>query len=502
LIVTSLLPLDDTLHAGDQWAAFGVVAALVILLLLLADRAKVFVGYDNRLSTSKTIALLWTPVVAYIVTVLAFIGSGMGFGVWKALVGSPNGVYLVLLGAPFAGAVGAKAIVSTRVADGSLQKPRADKPSLSDIFSDDNGYVDIVDSQYLLLNMIAIIIVLVQFVHRPGFGAPDIPWFLGALTGGSAGTYLANKAIQSNAPSLVGVSPQTARIGQVVQAAGANLNPAAGAGALPVITVGGNKVDSGTIKPSDTAVEFGVPPPPNGTAYPQNTPQQVVITTTGNLVVTSPQGITVVADAPMPNSTDPMRVRRGENIKITGFNLFSASDLAFDGKPLPAGDPKIVLNPTNPGQSPASCARPDPPSATDNDTQVTVTVPETTPPGAYIVSARGTSNPKVVLNVGPIVSHVEPPVVHPGESVTVTGQLLFPRNKIGADDNPTPEQDPGIQITLGAGTSNCPIVGDKPFSNDQVTVTVPSTTPAGSYIVSVNGAADPPEKPVVLQVMD
>jgi hypothetical protein len=409
-------------------------------------------------------------------------------------------VYLVLLGAPFAGAVGAKAIVSTRVADGSLQKPPAAAPTLSQLFSDDNGNVDIVDSQYLLLNMIAIIIVLVQFVHRPGFGAPDIPWFLGALMGVSAGTYLVNKTIQSNAPNLFGVSPQTARIGQLVQAAGANLNPAAAPGALQVITVGGNKVDNSTINPSDTVVEFGVPQPPNGTAYPQNTPQQVVITTTGNLVVTSPQGITVVADAPMPNSVDPTRVRPGDNIRITGFNLFSASDLNFDGQPAAAGDPKIVLHPTNPGQNPVSCARPAPPDATDNDTQVTVTVPETTPVGAYIVSARGTSNPTATLNVGPIVSSVEPSAVQPGAPVVVTGQLLFPKNKLDGVGRPAAGADPGIKITAGANSTECPIVAKTPTSNDQVTVTVPMDTAAGNYNITVDGAANPPERVVNLQV--
>jgi hypothetical protein len=501
--VQSLLPLDAGTHEKAQLIAAAVILGLLLLILLMIKGAKIFRGYDNRLSTSKTIALMWTPVVAYIVLVLGFIGTGGGYGLWKALIGSINGVYLVVLGAPFAGALGAKAIVSTRVGTGSLQKPPASTWSLGDLFQDDNGEVDVMDSQYLLLNAVAIIVVLVEFVHRPGFGAPDLPWFLGALTGTSAGAYLANKAVQTNnAPSINTIQPIQARIGQAVRAVGANLNPAAATSATTSVTVDGNSADPASISATATLIEFRVPAPPNG-AYPVGAAEQVVVTTAAKQVVVSPQDLTVVGDNPSVTGAQSQRVRPGDPLTVSGVNLFRAADLTFDGPPTNAAVVQINLQPAG-GGALIPCPRTDPPATNDNDSQVTVTVPAPTPPGRYTIFSGELANGNVTVNVGAIVESIQhgPPPIGAGDPFVVRGQFLFPTNQL-TGGKPNTDADPQVTLVPVAGGADIPCPRVQPpsqqDSNTQVRVQVPNGTADGDYTVTIPDA-DPTAPPVSLHV--
>jgi hypothetical protein len=393
--VASVLPLDHKTHAKQQWLALVVVAVLaaIVLIALYTSGNAVFSGHDNRLSTSKTIAIMWTPVVAYMVTTLAFIAVAEDdFGLWHVLVGSPVGVYLVLLGGPFAGLVGAKAIVSTRTSGGSLQKPAATGgPRFIDLVSDDNGNLDVVDTQYLFFNLMAIGVVLAQFIYRPGFGAPDIPWFLAGLTSASAATYLTNKAVVSNAPSVSSVSPRQVRVGQAVRASGANLAPVGAGEAKPTVTVGGFSADPQYVVPHDSYVEFRIPAPATGQNYPVNIEQQVVITTVGNLVAVADNGVTVFTDNPNPQRHDPS-VQLGAALSVSGTNMFSAIDETVDGMALPTASSPVTIKLA--GGTPIACPRTDPPTPTDSDTQVTVVVPATAAANpAYTISLRGTDAP-------------------------------------------------------------------------------------------------------------
>ena len=260
LQVTPLLPLSDSTYPGQQLLAAGLLTVAVIVVtsarvwisrrtpkyerlleeafgkprsqvtradidgvkkkasrtaaeeaFLSYERShgrNIFIGKDLRASTSKTIAILWTLILAYILLVLVFVAISDGqFGPAFDLISPTPYLYLVLIGGPFAAAVGAKIVVTSKIADNTLQKSQAENTGVGDLFTDDDANTDLVDTQYTLFNLVAVIIVLGQFVYRPGFGAPEIPGFLAALTGASAAAYLGSKATVSNKPSIERVLP-------------------------------------------------------------------------------------------------------------------------------------------------------------------------------------------------------------------------------------------------------------------------------------------------------
>jgi hypothetical protein len=84
-------------------------------------------------------------------------------------------------------------------------------PSPAQAVTDDTGKADLVDSQYLLFNVIALIYFLGAFFQDPQAGFPSIPTLLFALTSTSTAGYVANKAVASATPMLTSVSPQTVK---------------------------------------------------------------------------------------------------------------------------------------------------------------------------------------------------------------------------------------------------------------------------------------------------
>ena len=206
------------------------------------------VGTDNRLSTSKATAALWSVVVAYFILALGLIAA-TDRDKFADLFQSFSPLYLVFLGGPFAAAVLAKARVSSGVNNGELQKSTAPAPRLADVFSDDDGNTDLVDTQYIGFNFIVAIITTVFFVRAPGFGAPPVPGFLAGLTGASAATYVGNKAlITSNAPTLDRAMPSKARRGQLITLYGSNLQ-LPGDTAIPSVTIDTQQAEVGKAQP-------------------------------------------------------------------------------------------------------------------------------------------------------------------------------------------------------------------------------------------------------------
>src|SRR6185436_5044084 len=100
-------------------------------------RLSSLVGLDNRVSTSRTIALLWTIVIGYCLLALVLIATASHSSATPTPPGHiPDGfieaalkplapAYIVLLGAPFAAAAGASAIVGQRVKNNRLQKSKS-----------------------------------------------------------------------------------------------------------------------------------------------------------------------------------------------------------------------------------------------------------------------------------------------------------------------------------------------------------------------------------------
>ncbi len=246
-------------------ALIGILAALGMTGITQSHKLRrslralhVIVGQDNRVSTSKTMALTWTAVVAWMLVTEALRDLAANVSLGDLPVSSD---YLLLLGGPFAAAVAAKGIVVSRLTNGTLVKTAApdDAPlRLGDIVSADDGSVDLVDFQYSLFNLIALGIVIFTFVKHPGNGLPAVPSGLLAVTSAAALTYIGNKAVASSTPSITRFAPGVVRSGQAVTVSGTNLMSTASDAGQPVVTIGGMPAPILGL-PSPASVQVRVP---------------------------------------------------------------------------------------------------------------------------------------------------------------------------------------------------------------------------------------------------
>jgi hypothetical protein len=201
-------PGDGEKEVFAHLTALLVLAAFTTLSRIGGRGVGLVLGKDNRISTSKLQAMLWTYAIAGAMasTIAAnWVGDSAGFD--ALFEGEFDiGPYLVLLGGPFAAAVGARALIGMRIGKGDSIKPPG-SPSASQALTNDRGDADLIDSQYLLFNLIALMYFVGAFVTDPSEGLPEIPTVLYALTGASALGYVSSKAIPSGRPEIASISP-------------------------------------------------------------------------------------------------------------------------------------------------------------------------------------------------------------------------------------------------------------------------------------------------------
>jgi hypothetical protein len=327
--------VNGSFVAEVVWGAVVVVASTILLVVVLyvfgprGNKARtgrtgrspggLVTGIDNRRSTSKTIAVAWTLVLAWMVVSVGFVAARTSGTTFSDLLSNASDLYLVFLGGPYAAAVLAKISTSANVDQGRLVKSTAQQPSLFDVVSDDNGNVDLYDFQYTLFNLIAIIIVIFTFVGHPGHGLPAIPDFLAVLTGGSALTYTVNKAVASSGPQILSVSPSTARIGDVLTISTSQLINQTTVSAAPIVTVGGLTATNVAITPgAPGTVTATIPSPPAGQTFPTGSPVQVAVTTANATVAALNSAVTIVEDKPTISPPNPNSIQANTLIKVFG----------------------------------------------------------------------------------------------------------------------------------------------------------------------------------------
>jgi hypothetical protein len=260
-----------------KWHRNGaLVAALIVLFIFWAlvlafleqagrrdgnpNRSKygfvdVVIGADGRVSTSQTVVYGWTGVFASALVVMATLAvSGRLTPEQAFQTGSNWDTYLLLLGGPFASAVIAKGIVSyqtqqdpnaksgtlaTAGTANTMSMTVADGPSATDIVNGDGNEPSLVDTQYSIFSLIAILYFVGLFVanlDKYAAGAvsaskaewfPQIPSALLGLTSLAALTYVGNKAVQTQGPRVVSFSPNPAPASSPVLAKLVNLGPTA-----------------------------------------------------------------------------------------------------------------------------------------------------------------------------------------------------------------------------------------------------------------------------------
>lgn len=208
----------------------------------------IVIGADGRVSTSKTVAAMWTAALGSALVLLC------GMLVFGKLANARDAFgpsstwdgYFLLLGGPFASAVLAKGIVSSRVSQDPLAKTSlssasetsqpapivAGTPSSKDVVAGDGGTVDLIDTQFALFTMIAVLYFVGAFAanvdkfavkREQVIGLPAIPSALLGLTSLAALTYVGNKAVQTQGLRGVTLSPPSVGSGGTVVARLVNL---------------------------------------------------------------------------------------------------------------------------------------------------------------------------------------------------------------------------------------------------------------------------------------
>ena len=328
-----LAPDDGSLSGNEIDAATIAGAIMVFGLSLLfwiggGSFRRYLVGKDRRWSTSKVQVAFWTVIVVSMVTYLSFLallrgGTDITNAVESlGLTGDRVDEYLILLGGPFAAAVIAKFATTSKVENGTIQKPSAALPAVAQVGQGDSGSADLVDAQYLLFNLVAMGYVVFAFVAEGVL--PEIPTVLLALTGASAATYAANKALQRNPPSIVSVTPLTIRGGEKVTVTGTNFTPDEGTGAaatIPGISISGVAGELAPLSYSDASIDFQSP---IGLA---SGTQTVTVRSTAN-VTTEGYQITVINDDPLLIGATSTDLKYGESITLIGQYLLPADPRA------------------------------------------------------------------------------------------------------------------------------------------------------------------------------
>ena len=288
--------LTESYPPGTRAVGFAALSLVSVLGLLryvatatgTGAITALFQGQDQRISTSKVQYLLW---MFGLLIALSYIGgyslaSGNPF-VCKSqdfgcVVGSSWDQYVLLLSVPAGAAVLAKGIVSAKVQNGTLQKTDAHTSSVSDIVTDDAGRADFVDIQYLIFNLITFAYVAVTFAQAAVL--KDVPSVLLGLTSTSAGTYVANKALQVDRPTISSVTPSVLSPGLAVTIRGTNFI-AAGGPQSAAVTVGGQDAGDPT-RVSPGVIECRAP-------FGMSSASATVVVTTAAQVATAPYSVVI-----------------------------------------------------------------------------------------------------------------------------------------------------------------------------------------------------------------
>jgi branched-subunit amino acid transport protein len=222
-----------------------------------------FVGQDKRVSTSKTVATVWTYAVASALlslVVAKWLGHGGGLHN-QTKVNELQAQYALLIGGPLGAAILAKGIVGSQAASGTASKPPG-SPTASQLVSNDQGETDLGDLQYILFNTVALIFFFGEFLRTPVSGLPTLPDLLVGLTSVSAVGYVGKKTLPSAGPTITDVQPDHGKPADRVRIFGTGLieKPAELAVFVGATEVSATDVQPLATTPNGPAIDVAVPP--------------------------------------------------------------------------------------------------------------------------------------------------------------------------------------------------------------------------------------------------
>ena len=261
-------------------AAVGLIVFLVVLWLICGTKGYgpaqgqaslggswtrrrfwyIFLGADDRVSTSKVQFAFWMLALAYALLVIAFHDVVHPLGTFD-----PR--YLLLLGFSAGAAVGAKAITVGQIAGGAISKnslefkKKTPATAVREIVSNDQGDLDLGDTQYFIFTLVALAAFFIAFFHHDPAMLPVLPDTLVGLTSASAAAYVAKKAASRAPVKITAVSPQKGPVPTTVMIFGSGLGNASSDN----VTFGGLAVI--VLNWTNTLVHVALPPNlPQGTA--------------------------------------------------------------------------------------------------------------------------------------------------------------------------------------------------------------------------------------------
>jgi hypothetical protein len=289
----TVLPRGHEAAEAMRWGLLGGLVLLSLLTLISLPwrkgrRGGLVIGRDRRVSTSKTVASVWTFVVAtgllgIVYARLAGHGGPLQATARSGLVGQ----YALLFGGPLGAAIAAKGIVSKQLEanpEAKAESKTGAKPS--DLISSDDGEAELADFQYIAFNLVALVYVIGSLWHDPAHGLPHIPDVLLGLTSVSAVGYVGRKAL--NPPGVATANMEAVKDSQPpeVKIAVTGLQPAEQKRAPMWVRFGDD--NPGTTRSVDVnggtaVIEVPVfepaPKPPAGTETP------VTVTTAAGTVI-------------------------------------------------------------------------------------------------------------------------------------------------------------------------------------------------------------------------
>ena len=258
--------------ASPYFAWFGVLALALLWLIsaVLAQTLNPFalaMGLDNRLSTSKFQALIWTAAVAFVYAAI-YADRLISYGYVNPIDNLPQNV-LFALGLSATSVVAAKAITSSQVSTNPNNKDVQQAPSYdpSALVRDDGSTSpSLTKVQVLFWTVIGVVVYATTSMHVLGTVAscpsncafPDIDTALMIFMGLGHATYIGGKLVGAATPSLSGATADPANPGNLILS-GSNL------GTSGSVLVNDTALDPAlVISWSATAVSFRLPTLSNG----------------------------------------------------------------------------------------------------------------------------------------------------------------------------------------------------------------------------------------------
>jgi hypothetical protein len=189
------------------WYGFVALAFLWLVSAVLAGDVNplaLAMGLDNRLSTSKLQALLWTACVGFVYSMI-YADRVITYGHVDAITNIPNNV-LFALGLSVTSVVGAKAITSSQVAANPAKKDASDAPSYDPaalVREDGEATASLTKVQILFWTVVGIVVYVTSAFHllekvapcTTNCTFPDIDTTLMLFMGLGHATYLGGKLV-------------------------------------------------------------------------------------------------------------------------------------------------------------------------------------------------------------------------------------------------------------------------------------------------------------------